>query len=186
MIVPEKIVQVYEKSTCLFSIKEIEVALDHMAQKISNELSEKNPIVLCVMVGGLVPLGNLLPRLDFPMEVDYVHATRYNGAISGGELHWKVKPSADLKGRTVLIVDDILDAGVTLAAIIDGIRLMGASEIYTAVLVDKHHQRADNGLKQADFVALEVDDHFIFGYGMDYNGYLRNAPGIFVVAPEHE
>ena len=186
MIVPEKIVQVYEKATCLFTMKDIEVALDKMAHKISEKLSEKNPVVLCVMVGGLVPLGNLLPRLDFPMEVDYVHATRYNGAISGGELHWKAKPSADLKGRTVLIVDDILDAGVTLAAIIKDIKLMGASEIYTAVLVDKHHQRADIGLEKADFVALEVEDHYIFGYGMDYNEYLRNAPGIFVVAPEHE
>ena len=97
-----------------------------------------------------------------------------------------MKPSLDLNGRTVLIVDDILDGGVTLAAILAEVKLMGAAHVFTAVLVDKHHKRVENGLKHADFVGLEVDDHYIFGYGMDYNEYLRNAPGIFVVAPEHE
>jgi hypoxanthine phosphoribosyltransferase len=138
------------------------------------------------MIGGLVPMGNLLPRLDFPLEVDYVHATRYRGDIKGGELHWKVKPSLDLANRTVLVVDDILDGGVTLAAIIEEVKKMGAAEVYSAVLVDKHHKRVPNGLKNADVAGLLVDDHYIFGYGMDYNEYLRNAPGIFVVSPEHE
>ena len=186
MTIPGKIQKIYENSTCLFTTKEVEAALDKMAIKIHQKLQDKNPVILCVMIGGLVPLGNLLPRLDFPLEVDYVHATRYCGEISGGELHWKVRPSLSLSGRTVLIVDDILDGGVTLAAIVAEVKLMGATEVYTAVLVDKHHKRVENGLKHADFVGLEVDDHYIFGYGMDYNEYLRNAPGIFVVAPEDE
>jgi hypoxanthine phosphoribosyltransferase len=186
MTIPEKIKSVYENSTCLFTTKEVEAALDRMAIKIHHELQDKNPVILCVMIGGLVPLGNLLPRLDFPLEVDYVHATRYCGGIRGGELHWKVRPSLDLTGRTVLVVDDILDGGVTLAAILAEVKSLGAGEVFCAVLVDKHHKRVENGLKHADFVGLEVDDHYIFGYGMDYNEYLRNAPGIFVVAPEHE
>ncbi len=186
MTIPEKIKKVYEKATCLYTTEQVEAALDNMAIKIQKELHDKNPIILCVMVGGLVPLGNLLPRLDFPLEVDYVHATRYQGEISGGELHWKVKPSLSLSGRTVLIVDDILDGGVTLAAILAEVKSMGATQVYSAVLVDKHHKRVENGLKHADFVGLEVDDHYIFGYGMDYHEYLRNAPGIFVVAAEHE
>lgn len=185
MSIPNKIKEVYEKATCLFTTKEVEAALDRMAVNIHEVLHDKNPIILCVMIGGLVPMGNLLPRLDFPLEVDYIHATRYRGEIRGGELVWKVKPSLDLKGRTVLVVDDILDGGVTLAAILQEITEMGASEVYSAVLVDKHHKRVENGLKNADFVGLQVDDHYIFGYGMDYNEYLRNAPGIFVVAPEH-
>ena len=78
-------------------------------------------MIICVMIGGLVPLGNLLHRLDFPLEVDYVHATRYRGDITGGDIHWKVRPSTNLAGRTVLVVDDILDGGITLAAIIDEI-----------------------------------------------------------------
>lgn len=187
MSIPEKIQEVYEKSTCLFTSNEVEAALDRMAINIHQVLSDENPVILCVMVGGLVPLGNLLPRLDFALEVDYVHATRYRGEITAGdELHWKVKPSVDLKDRTVLVVDDILDGGVTLASIIDEVEKMGAKKVYSAVLVDKHHKRVENGLQHADFVGLEVDDHYIFGYGMDYNEYLRNAPGIFVVHPDHE
>ncbi|MFC3907553.1 hypoxanthine-guanine phosphoribosyltransferase [Legionella dresdenensis] len=186
MSTPQKIKEVYEKATLLFTIEEIEAALDKMAIHIHQQLHDKNPVVLCVMIGGLVPMGNLLPRLNFPLEVDYVHATRYAGEIHGGELQWKVKPSIDLTGRTVLIMDDILDGGLTLAAIIKEIKAMGADSVYSAVLVDKHHKRVPDGLDKADFVGLEVDDHYIFGYGMDYNEYLRNAPGIFVVAPEHE
>ena len=157
-----------------------------MAINIHRELQDQNPVLVCVMVGGLVLLGNLLPRLDFPLEVDYVHATRYRGEITGGDIVWKAKPSTNLKGRTVLVVDDILDGGVTLAAIIDEIQKLGAEKVYSAVLVDKYRKRVVNGLQQADFVGLQVEDHYIFGYGMDYNEYLRNAPGIFVVHPEHE
>ena len=186
MTIPSTIKTVYEKSTRLFTTKEVEAALDRMAINIHRELNDKNPIILCVMIGGLVPMGNLLPRLDFPLEVDYVHATRYSGEIKGGELAWKVRPSVNVKDRTVLVVDDILDGGVTLAAILAEIKAMGALEVFSAVLVDKHHKRVENGLKKADFVGLEVDDHYIFGYGMDYNEYLRNAPGIFVVSPDHE
>lgn len=186
MSIPEKIKEVYEKSSCLYTANEVEAALDRMAINIHDKLKDANPVILCVMIGGLVPLGNLLLRLDFPLEVDYVHATRYRGEITGGEIHWKVKPSANIKDRTVLIVDDILDGGVTLAAIIEEIKAMGAKEVYSAVLVDKYRKRVPNGLQKADFVGLQVEDHYIFGYGMDYNEYLRNAPGIFVVDPEHE
>ena len=186
MSIPNKIRVVFEKSTRLYSTTEVELALDKMALAINKTLQDKNPVILCVMVGGLVPLGNLLPRLDFPLEVDYVHATRYNSTTVGGQIEWVVRPRLDLKDRTVLIVDDILDGGITLAAIKAEIGLMGAREVYTAVLVDKHEKRVENGLKEADFVGLQVDDHYIFGYGMDYHEYLRNAPGIFIVDPTHE
>jgi hypoxanthine phosphoribosyltransferase len=186
MTIPSKIKEVYEKSTCLFTTNEVEAALDRMAINIHQVLQDENPVIICVMVGGLVLLGNLLPRLDFPLEVDYVHATRYRGATTGGDIVWKAKPSIDLRNRTVLVVDDILDGGVTLAAIIDEINNVGAQKIYSAVLVDKYRKRVENGLQAADFVGLQIEDHFIFGYGMDYNEYLRNAPGIFVVHPDHE
>lgn len=186
MTIPSKIQDVYKKSSRLFTTEEVEAALDRMAIDIHQKLHDQNPVLLCVMIGGLVPLGNLLPRLDFPLEVDYVHATRYRGEITGGEIHWKVRPSVNLANRTVLIVDDILDGGITLAAILEEVRALGAKAVYTAVLVDKYQKRVENGLKNADFVGLQIEDHYIFGYGMDYNEYLRNAPGIFVVAPEHE
>jgi hypoxanthine phosphoribosyltransferase len=186
MTIPDKIKSVYEKSSCLFTTDEVEAALDCMAKKIHEKLQDENPVILCVMIGGLVLLGNLLPRLDFPLEVDYVHATRYRGEINGGDIHWKVKPSTNIIGRTVLVVDDILDGGITLAAIIQEAKALGAEKVYSAVLVDKYRKRVSNGLQAADFVGLQVENHYIFGYGMDYHEYLRNAPGIFVVHPDHE
>ena len=176
--------EVFERSTLLFSKQEIDHALDNMAQDIEHKLADKNPVLLCVMIGGLVPLGHLMIRLKFPLEVDYVHATRYQGATTGGKLHWIVKPRPDLRDRTVLVVDDILDGGITLNDILQEVKEMGAAEVYTAVLVDKHQKRQPEGLQQADFVGLQVDDHYVFGYGMDYKEYLRNAPGIYCVAPE--
>lgn len=186
MTIPHKIEEVYKSAQCIYTANEVEAALDRMAMAIQEQMSDKNPLILCVMIGGLVPLGNLLPRLDFPLEVDYVHATRYRGQLSGGELVWKVKPSVDLKNRHVLVVDDILDGGVTLAGIVDYIKAQDAADVKTAVLVDKHHKRVESGLEKADFVGLTVDDHYIFGYGMDYHEYLRNAPGIYMVASEHQ
>jgi len=183
---PNLIQDVFDKSTQLFTLEQIEAALDKMAIEIKHDLHDTNPVVLCVMVGGLIPMGHLLVRLDFPLEVNYVHATRYRGETQGGELDWRAKPTIDLKGRNVLVVDDILDGGVTLSAIIDEIKSMGAHDVRTAVLVDKHHKREENALQHADYGGLEGDDHFIFGYGMDYQEYLRNAPGIYVVSPEHE
>lgn len=186
MSVLAKIKEVEAQSTCLFTMNEINQALDQMAIAIREKLADTNPVVLCVMIGGLVSVGHLLPRLDFPLEVDFIHASRYAGGIRGGELVWKVKPSADLTDRTVLVVDDILDGGVTFTQIIEEIKRLGAKDVYSAVFLDKHRQRLPGGLEKADFTGLAVEDHYIYGFGMDYNNYLRNAPGIYVVAPEHE
>lgn len=187
MSTPIKIQEVLEKATCLFTTAEIDAALDKMAEQVTADFRDLNPIVICVMVGGILPMSNLILRLGFPLEVDYVHATRYTGDIKAGdELVWKVKPRLNLANRNVLIVDDILDGGLTLAAIIQSVEAMGAKKVSTAVLVDKHHKRVPGGLQKADYVGLEVDDHYIFGYGLDYNEYLRNIPAIYVVAPEHE
>ena len=187
MLIPERIQEVEKKATCLFTKKKIEDSLDRMAKAISEELSESNPVVLCVLIGGLIPAGNLLPRLDFPLELDYIHATRYDKKITGTDIKWIVKPRASLENRNVLIIEDILDGGLTLAAIVDYCFKQGAKSVYTAVLLDKQKaQRAVGGTLKANFTAITMDNGFVFGYGMDYDGYLRNAPGIFVVAPEHE
>src|SRR3989338_3653909 len=185
-ILPSHIRDVFAKSTCIYSRAEVEAALDKMAVKIHYRLSQENPVFLCVVVGGIVPMGNLLPRLDFPLEVDYIHATRYQRKTVGTELVWKVTPQCSLKNRTVLIVDDILDGGVTLAEIVKYCCAHGASKVLTSVLVDKGNARVDGGLSHTDFCGLHVDNHYVFGYGMDYKGYLRNAPGIYMVAAEHE
>lgn len=185
MSLPQHIREVYAKAECIYTKDDVEKALDSLALQISDKLSDTNPILLCVVIGGIVPMGNLLPRLDFPLEVDYIHATRYRGKTTGGEIFWKVTPSVPLKDRTIVVVDDILDGGLTLSAIIDYCEMEGAKEIYSAVLVDKRKPREPNGLEKADFRGLVVDDRYVFGYGLDYKEYLRNAPGIYAVAPEY-
>ncbi len=177
----KEIDNLYAKSSLLYSSQDIQESLDKMALNIEEKIGDKNPVVICVMTGGLVATGHLLTRLNFHLQMDYVHATRYQGEMEGGQLEWIAKPRTSLKGRTVLIVDDILDAGITLAEIKKAFLADGASEVYTAVLIDKIRQRPEEGLQQADFVGLTITDHFIFGFGLDYKGYLRNTSGIFQV-----
>lgn len=189
MLIPVHIQEVEKEASCLFTKAAIEAKLDEMANaiKLNRNLSESNPVVLCVLIGGLIPAGNLLPRLDFPLELDYIHATRYaNEAVGNTKIDWVAKPRVPLKGRNVLIVEDILDGGLTLAAIVDYCQQQEAESVYTAVLLDKQGvKRAEGGTVKADFTAITMNNGFVFGYGMDYKGYLRNAPGIYVVASKH-
>ncbi len=178
-ITPEHVKKVLAEADQLYSAAEVQQAVDAMAIEITKKLEHTNPLVLCVMVGGLIPAGWLLSRLNFPLNMDYIHATRYRGNTSGGTLHWIAKPSMPLKDRVVLIIDDILDEGITLSEIIKDCEEQGAKEIYTAALVKKKH---DRGIGQkATFIGLEVEDRYVFGCGMDYKGYLRNLPGIYAV-----
>ncbi|HVV68366.1 MAG TPA: hypoxanthine-guanine phosphoribosyltransferase [Gammaproteobacteria bacterium] len=186
MQLPNDIQTVFKTSTCLHTRTAVEAALDNMAAEMNQRLAATNPIFVCILVGGIIPLGNLLPRLDFPLEVDYAHATRYQGKTRGSDLKWQAKPQKDLKGRTVIVVDDILDTGLTLQAVIDYCWQQGAQNVYSAVLVDKSEAREPGGLATADFVGLKVENLYVFGYGLDYKEYLRNARGIYAVAPEYE
>lgn len=186
MDLPKNISAVYQRAKCIYDKAQVEAALDRMASEISNELADKNPLLLVTMIGGMVPAGQLATRLDFPLDMNYVHATRYRGDIVGRDLIWKTEPTFSVDNRVVLIVDDILDGGVTMKAIIDYCYNNGARKVYTAVLVDKRHVREPNGLTKADFTGLSVEDHYVFGYGLDYHEYLRNAPGIYMVDPQDE
>lgn len=182
----DKIKEVLSRAECIHNMTKIEEALDQMAQAITSQLADKNPLVLCVMIGALIPLGHLLTRLNFPLEVDYIHATRYRGTTRGGDLHWLVEPRQSLEDRTILIVDDIMDGGLTLAAIIDYCKQMKAKEVYTAVMVNKKRTREEGVHFEPDFKGLNTEDRYLFGFGLDYEEYLRNAPGIYAVAPEDQ
>lgn len=164
----------------LYGPDEIDAAISVMAGEITAQLATTNPVLLGVPVGGMIPLGLLAPRLAFPLEIDYIHATRYCGTTSGGALTWIRQPPALIAERTVLIVDDVLDEGITLRSLVDACHEAGARNVLTAVLVDKAITDRP-GLKRADFTALNADNRYLFGYGMDYKGYLRNADGIYAV-----
>lgn len=173
--------QVMAEADCLYTEQQIEDAIAQMGRRITERLADSNPIVYCVMNGGLVITGKLLTHMPFPMELSYVHATRYRDQLSGGQLDWKVRPGENMTNRTVLIVDDILDEGHTLEAIAEYCRAQGAREVLTAVLVNKQHERKARPDLKADFCGLEIEDRYIFGYGLDYQRYWRNANGIFAL-----
>ncbi len=163
----------------VFSQETVATALNRLAEEITLQLADKNPLVFCVMNGGLVFCGQLLPLLKFPLTVDYLHATRYGDETTGGILRWRVAPSQGVQGRTVLVVDDILDEGVTLAAIGEKLRSLGAKEVFTAVFADKQHGRPKP--LTADFVGLQVPNRFLFGFGMDVQGAWRQLPAIYAM-----
>ncbi|MDM8559797.1 hypoxanthine-guanine phosphoribosyltransferase [Candidatus Parabeggiatoa sp. HSG14] len=176
----EEIQNILAKADQLHTDQEVSKAFDKMATAINQRLQKKHPLCLSVMLGGLVPAGQLLPRLNLPLEVDYIHATRYREATSGSDLHWVKYPSTNLKGRVVLVIDDILDEGLTLKAIVKYCQEAGAQEVLTAVLVEKQLNNRP-GLQKADFTGLTIPNRYVFGYGMDYQGQLRYAPGIYAV-----
>ena len=164
----------------------VEQALDRMAAEIERDLGDRDPLVLAVMIGGLMPTAWLLQRLAFPLQLDYVHASRYRGGTRGGqEIDWIARPRTPLAGRAVLVVDDILDEGHTLAAIVADCRAHGAAAVRSAVLVEKLHERRAPGL-QADYTGLQLGDRYLFGCGMDYHERHRQYPAVYALADEDD
>jgi len=177
----QEVDQVWREADCLYTREQVLAAIDVLAGNITAQLKDSNPLLLPLMSGATVIAGKLLPRLSFHLQLDYIHATRYRNQTSGSAIEWIVKPRHDLRDRTVLVIDDILDEGITLHEVLQWCKQQGAKKVYSAVLVDKHHDRRTPPDLKADFVGLDVPDRYVFGYGMDYKGYLRNAPGIYAV-----
>ena len=177
---PERVAAVASRARCVFTREQIHSALDAMATEIDRDLAHSNPVLLCVLAGGIVTASELAMRLGFALQIDCVHATRYGDALSGGELDWLHKPQIELASRAVLLVDDIFDQGATLAGIGDYCRQQGAASVHVAVLVNKKHDRKLTSL-QPDYVGLQVADEYIYGFGMDYRGYLRNCDAIYAI-----
>ena len=157
---------------------ELNASIIEMGAKIDAALNGEVPIFLSIMHGGLIFAGALALCVSTDLYFDYVHATRYRGALTGGDLIWIKKPDADLTGRIVLLADDILDEGYTLRAIRDFCLERGAKHVLIAVMCRKNHGRTAPGI-HADFCGLEVPDRYVFGFGMDYHGQGRNLPGIY-------
>jgi hypoxanthine phosphoribosyltransferase len=166
--------ELFKASDCLHDEQAVSRALDEMAAGINACCSDGDGdwLVMVVMNGGLLPAAWLMERFDFLFELDYLHATRYRGETTGSDLLWRALPQTSLHGRNILLIDDILDEGITLQKIIEHCEAQGAATIKSAVLVRKQHDR--NAGVQADFVGLEVPDRYVFGCGMDYREHFRH------------
>ena len=176
---PREAQKILEEADLLCSAEESALAVRRVAAEITARLAAANPLVLAVMGGAVVFTGQLLPQLIFPLDFDYLHVSRYGDVTSGGQLTWIVEPRSAVAGRVVLVVDDILDEGVTLAEVVRRLLAQGASEVLSAVFADKNIGRAKP--IAADFVGLRLPNRYVFGYGMDVRGAWRNLPAVYAV-----
>jgi hypoxanthine phosphoribosyltransferase len=167
----------------LFTEQEVSAATTRVAQEINRDYADKYPLVLSVMGGAVVFTGHLLSQLDFPLDFDIVQASRYGNAKVGSELTWRVAPRDNISGRHVIILDDILDEGVTLAAIVDLVKKQGAASVRCAVFCVKDYGPEINAKKPlvSDYVGITVPNRFVFGYGMDVSGAWRNLGAIYAI-----
>lgn len=176
---PDDARRILAEADLLCSAQESALAVRRMAGEIAARLRDANPLVLAVMGGAVVFTGALLPQLDFPLDFDYLHVTRYGDVTVGGRLKWVVEPRIAVAGRCVLVVDDILDEGVTMAEIVKHLRAQGAAQVLSAVFAEKELGR-DKPIA-ADFVGVRLPNRYVFGYGMDVKGAWRNLPAVYAV-----
>lgn len=179
MIDTKQAQQILDTAELIYSEQMVAETLHRLATDITQLLSHQQPLVLCVMGGAVVFTGQLLPQLRFPLDFDYLHLTRYDKKMRGGEIHWQAEPKENMQNRVVLVLDDILDEGITLAAIRDKVLENGAKAFYSAVLAEK--ETGQSKPFHADFVGLSVPNRYVFGFGMDIHGAWRNLPAIYAV-----
>jgi len=170
----------------IFDAQAVQQAVTQVADKLNARFDraddETFPLVLGVMGGAVVFVGQVLPQLRFPLEFDYIHVSRYGDDDQGGRVVWKVIPRPNVAGRTIIVLDDILDEGETLAHVKQRLLDMGAAEVIVAVFADKAIKRAKP--IKADIVGLTIPDKFVVGFGMDVYGYWRNLPGLWAIRQE--
>lgn len=178
MVNPEPF-QFLKQAEIIHSEQAVTKAISDIAIKLNQDYAAKQPIVISVMSGAMYFTGQLMPKLSFPLELNYVHVTRYNGELKGNKIKWIVKPTIDVKNRHVLILDDILDEGITLKSIVDECKLLGAKEVKVAVLAEKIIEKSKS--ISADYVELILPNRYVFGCGMDVYNWWRNLPAIYAL-----
>ncbi len=171
---------IVDSSECVASRSQVTDAINDLADKVTADYQTKNPILLCLMNGGLFLTSELSKRLSFPLRLDYLHATRYRGETTGKDLQWLKMPSFNLANEHVLIIDDIYDEGITLKEVEEKLSQQKAASIKTLVLVDKQHTRKPRNYS-VDYVGMTLEDKYLFGCGMDYQGHWRHLPQIYAI-----
>ena len=172
--------QVHQTAELLYDEQAVEQAVGELARKVEADSGQDFPLVLCVMNGGLYLTGQLLRYWNFPLTLDYVHATRYRLKTLGKDVLWKAYPQNELKDRNVIIVDDIYDQGYTLEEVKSYCLKHGASKCSSVFLIGKTHERKKADVLP-DYVGLECGDCYVYGVGMDLNGHFRNLPSIYAL-----
>lgn len=168
----------YGKARLVYNERQVTEAIDRLAVRLTARLAASEPLLLSMMNGGLMFTAAIMQRLHIPLHLDYIHVTRYRNAKQGGQIEWHQRPREHVKNRTVLLLDDICDQGVSLLEAVSSVKSAGAREVVTAVLIRRI--RPDACFKP-DFVALECGSGFLIGWGMDFRGYGRNLTAVFEI-----
>ncbi len=162
---------------------EVTAAYERIAREIDRDYHTSNPVVITVLTGGMIPTIEITNRLRIPLELDFLHATRYQGQLSGGEIAWMVSPRIPIEGRNILIIDDILDEGDTLKAIVHFCQERKAANIRSVVLARKNQPQKI----QADYIGFTVPaNRYLVGCGMDYRGHWRHLRAIYTLIDDPE
>ncbi len=177
----QELQEVKENSDLIFSASQIKTAVEKMGLELETKIKNKNAILICVMNGGIIITSDLLRCMDCDVRLDYLQVARYLEKTVGGSLHWLKEPQLSLEGQTVVLVDDIYDEGYTMDELVSYCKKHGAKEVITAVLLLKRKSTPQVDIKP-DIYGLEVTDRYVYGYGMDYKGYLRNVPAVYAIS----
>ena len=167
-----------EKLRLLFSPPQIERRVRRLARQISRDYRGKTPLLVCVLKGAFVFLADLIREMTIPVEVEFVRASSYGSAMSSSGTV-RLEGEVDVEGRDVLLVEDIIDTGLSVKVLADYILSRSPASFKVCALVDKKERREVE--VKVDYVGFEIERGFIVGYGIDYDERYRHLPGIYVV-----
>lgn len=159
--------------------KEIQLAVQKVGETINHDLADKNPLFICVLNGAFMFAGDLMKIVNIPCEITFIKLSSYDGLYSTGAVKEIIGLNESVVGRNVVVVEDIVDTGITMERILGSLRAKGANEIKVATFLQKPDALQRD--IQVDYVAMKIPNDFIVGYGLDYDGYGRNLKEIYTV-----
>lgn len=183
MSAPDSLANFPDFANCLYTTDEIDTGIEELALRVADDLKNSNPLFICIMNGAMFFCTSLLKHFNFPLQLDYLHLTRYQDGRSSDSLEWKVKPHFKIQGRHVVLLDDILDEGKSLRAAHSFCVEQGAASVKSFVLLKKNRKDKMACFEVNDYV-FACPDLYVFGYGMDYKHYWRNSNAIYTI--DHE
>ena len=167
----------------LYSKEQIDEVARNLGERITKDFEGKNPLVICVLKGAVLLMADIVRQIDTYCELDFMDVSSYgNNTVSSGEVKIIKDLDVSVKGRNVLIVEDIIDTGRTLASLVELLKSRDAASVKICTLLDKPDRRVKT--VKPDYVGFEVPNEFVVGYGLDFQGHYRNLPYVGILKPE--
>lgn len=168
----------------LLTEAQIQERIQQLGEILSEEYRDKDPVVIGVLKGVVVFYADMIRRITVPCQMDFMWISSYEGTESSGSVVIKQDVAADIKGRHVLILEDIFDTGNSLSFVYDYLMAKEPASLKICTLLDKPSRRKPGVTLQADYVGFTIPNAFVVGYGLDYNEHYRNIPYVGILKPE--